>query len=221
MKTSNEGVQFIKDAEGMCLKAYQCSAGKWTIGVGHTSAAGMPSVHEGMVITEREAIEILKSDLRKFESVIDKAVKVKLSQSQFDALVSFVFNIGGGAFQKSTLLKKLNAGDYNAVPSELARWNKVNGKVSKGLTNRRAKEAAMWADDSWESDDTPNIHQEEIKRDVPTIINAENIAAATSVTTAVTASNMDASNPITWAIAELMVAGGAVFLYLFFKRRGS
>lgn len=221
MKTSNEGAQFIRDAEGMCLKAYKCSAGKWTIGVGHTSAAGIPTVTEGMVITEREAIEILKSDLRRFELVIDKAVKVKLSQSQFDALVSFVFNIGAGAFLKSTLLKKLNNGDYDSVPLELARWNKVNGKVSRGLTNRRAKESALWASDAWESDDTPNIHQEEIKRDVPTIVNAENVAAVTAVTSAVTSTNMDSSNPIMWAIAALMVVGGAVFFYLFLKRRGS
>lgn len=220
MKISDRGIEFIKNEEGCRLDAYHCPAGILTIGIGHTTAAGFPEVKEGMKVTEREAMEILKSDLRKFEAVVNKLVKVSINQTQFDALVSFVFNVGEGNFSKSTLLKKLNKGDYNGAASEFHRWNKAGGKVNKGLTNRRAREAALFIEDDWAKDEEP-VPQGNISRDVPTIVNPENIAAATTVTSAVASSNMDGSSPITWAIAILMVAAGAVFLYMFLRRRGA
>ena len=144
MKTSDDGVALIKLYEGCKLTAYRCPAGVWTIGYGHTTAAGEPTVVEGMKITAVEATNILKRDLKKFEQGVDESVTVPLSQNQFDALVSFAFNVGLGALRKSTLLRKLNAGDYAAVPAELMKWTKAGGKELPGLVKRRRAEAGMW-----------------------------------------------------------------------------
>src|SRR5690606_10106222 len=109
MKTSSAGVAFIRRHEGAVLSAYRDPAGVLTIGVGHTSAAGPPVVKPGMKITLEEADAILKRDLARFEESVSRLVKVPLSQPQFDALVSFTFNLGEGNLSRSTLLKKLNA----------------------------------------------------------------------------------------------------------------
>jgi len=150
MKTSAAGINLIKEFEGVRLKAYRCPADVWTIGVGHTSAAGPPVVKAGMEITNAQAMKILAQDLVQFEDGVESAVKVPLSQNQFDALVSFTFNVGLGAFGKSTLLKKLNAGQYDAVPAELMKWTKAGGRELPGLVRRRRAEAALWrgVDDS-------------------------------------------------------------------------
>lgn len=150
MKTSAAGINLIKEFEGVRLKAYRCPADVWTIGVGHTSAAGPPAVKPGMEITNAQAMKILAQDLVQFEDGVDSAVKVPLKQNQFDALVSFAFNVGLGALAKSTLLKKLNAGQYDAVPAELMKWTKAGGKELPGLVRRRRAEAALWrgVDDS-------------------------------------------------------------------------
>lgn len=144
MKTSDLGIAFIKRWEGVRLKAYRCSANVLTIGVGHTAAMGEPYPVEGMKITEAEAEAILRRDLSSIERGVQQAVKVPLNQRQFDTLVSFVFNVGIGAFRKSTLLKRLNAKDYDAVPSELMKWTRAGGRVVQGLVNRRKAEADMW-----------------------------------------------------------------------------
>lgn len=144
MKTSDLGIAFIKRWEGVRLKAYRCSANVLTIGVGHTAAMGEPSPVEGMKITEAEAEAILRRDLSSIERDVQQAVKVPLNQRQFDTLVSFVFNVGIGAFRKSTLLKRLNAKDYDAVPSELMKWTRAGGRVVQGLVNRRKAEADLW-----------------------------------------------------------------------------
>ena len=148
-QTSDNGIAKIKQWEGFKKKAYRDGGGVWTVGYGHTSDENL-TVTSTTVISEEEAERLLRIDLREAEDVVNEYVKVPLNQNQFDALVSFVFNIGKGSkkqpgFTTSTLLKKLNAGDYNAVPKELARWNKDNGKVVAGLTNRRAAEAGLWA----------------------------------------------------------------------------
>ena len=144
MKTSEAGIALIKEYEGCKLTAYKCPAGVWTIGYGHTAAAGEPIVSEGMRITAVEATNILKRDLNKFEQGVNQAVMVELAQNEFDALVSFAFNVGLGAFQRSTLLRKLNAGDFAAVPGELMKWTKAGGKELPGLVRRRRAEAGMW-----------------------------------------------------------------------------
>ena len=144
MKTSQAGIELIKQFEGVRLESYVCPAGILTIGVGHTSAAGPPKVVPKMKITYQEANEILARDLVKYESAVDRLVTVPLSQNQFDALVSFTFNVGEGALAKSTLLKKLNAGKYSEVPAELMKWTKGGGRELPGLVRRRRAECALW-----------------------------------------------------------------------------
>ena len=139
MKTSNNGINLIKEFEGCKLSAYKCPAGVWTIGYGHTK-----NVKQGMKITNEHATNLLKDDLKTYEGYVNKYVKVKLNQNQFDALVSFTFNCGGGALKSSTLLKKLNKGDYTGAANELLRWNKAGGKVLAGLTRRRKAEKTLF-----------------------------------------------------------------------------
>lgn len=140
LKTSPSGRAAIARREGNKLKAYKDSVGVLTIGVGHTSAAGPPKVVSGMTITAQESDDILSRDLALFEKAVSSAVKVPLKQSEFDALVSLAFNIGAGAFSKSTLVRKLNAGDRASAANQFLVWNKSGGKVLKGLVNRRADE---------------------------------------------------------------------------------
>ena len=140
MKTSSTGRAFIRDAEGEKLTTYRCSAGVPTIGVGHTG----PDVKMGMTITKAQSEALLVADLARFEKAVTASVKVPLTQNQFDALVSLAFNIGAGAFAKSTLVRVLNGGHYDQVGAQLAHWNKVDGRPNKGLTVRRAREAALF-----------------------------------------------------------------------------
>lgn len=112
--------------------------------MGHTAAMGDPKPVSGMKISKDEADAILRRDLAAIESDIIASLRVLVNQRQFDTLVSFVFNVGIGAFRKSTLLKKLNASDYAAVPDELMKWTRAGGKVMQGLVNRRKAEADLW-----------------------------------------------------------------------------
>lgn len=139
MKTSQKGIDLIKQFEGCRLAAYKCPAGKWTIGYGHTQG-----VKAGDKITRSQAEEYLKGDLATFEKGVEKAVKVKLNQYQFDALISFTYNCGLGALKSSTLLKKLNAGDYKGASDEFLKWNKSNGRVLAGLKRRRKAEKILF-----------------------------------------------------------------------------
>lgn len=139
MKISNKGIDLIKQFEGCKLTAYKCPAGVWTIGYGHTATA-----KQGMTITQAKAIELLRNDLARFEAGVNTYVKVQINQNQFDALVSFSFNVGTGALKTSTLLKKLNAKDFKGAADEFLRWNKSNGKVLAGLTKRREKERELF-----------------------------------------------------------------------------
>lgn len=138
MRTVNKTI--VKESEGLELRAYLCPAGIWTIGWGHTGT----DVYKGLVITLAEAEDLLERDLRTSEGYVNSLVKVKLTQNQFDALVSFVYNVGGGAFKDSTLLRLLNAGDYKGAADQLLRWDKAKGKVLAGLTKRRQKERELF-----------------------------------------------------------------------------
>lgn len=149
MKTSLAGIELIKEFESLRLSAYLCPANVWTIGWGHTEG-----VRKGDTITRAQADAYLAGDLFGFEQDVDRLVKVPLTQSQFDALVSFAFNIGVDALAKSTLLRKLNSGQYDAVPLELARWNKAGGKVLPGLVRRRKAEAELWVSESPDESDS-------------------------------------------------------------------
>ena len=152
MKLSANGEAFIKDKEGLRLEAYSCSAGVFTIGWGHTKGV----IRDGVKIsgkfynkiTKQQAHDLFLEDIMQFELAVRRLVRVPLTQNQFDALVSFTFNLGAGALQKSTLLRKLNAGDYVGAGKEFKRWNKAGGKVVAGLTTRRKQESEMFLDQS-------------------------------------------------------------------------
>lgn len=140
MKTSDKGIEFIIKEEGEVLNAYRCQAGVWTIGVGHTGG-----VTPDMKITKKQSRELLKADLVRFEKAVNETIKHQLLQHQFDALVSFSFNVGTEAFRKSTLAKKINSNaPWNEIRAEFLRWNKAKGKVLAGLTSRRKREAKLY-----------------------------------------------------------------------------
>jgi len=145
MKISEEGLALIKKFEGLELNAYKCPAGVWTIGYGHTKG-----VQEGMVISEETANEMLVEELEEYENYIRNMVHCSLSQNQFDALVSWVYNLGSTNLQNSTLLKVLNDWDFDGVPAQIKRWNKAGGKVLDGLVRRREAEALLFLGEPWE-----------------------------------------------------------------------
>ena len=134
------GFDHLKRWEGCELQAYKDVAGVWTIGYGSTGSHVSP----GLTITQKQADDLLLKDLVRFEKAVNDGVNVKLNQNQYDALVSLAFNIGDGAFLKSTLLRKLNSGDYVGAANELLRWNKAGGKVSAGLKNRGESERELF-----------------------------------------------------------------------------
>lgn len=139
MKTSENGLKFIRDHEGCKLTAYKDGGGVWTIGVGHTKG-----VKAGQTITQAQADTFLASDLAPVESCINQVVTVTLNQNQFDALASFTFNVGESAFKGSTLLKKLNAGDFRGAADQFTRWAYDNNVFVQGLYNRRVDEKALF-----------------------------------------------------------------------------
>jgi GH24 family phage-related lysozyme (muramidase) len=138
------GLDLIKEFEGFRASAYRCPAGVPTIGYGHTKTARM-----GMLINRKHGEQLLRSDLSDAESAVSRLVKVPLTDNEFSALVSFVFNLGEGNFAKSTLLRKLNAGDRQGAADELLRWNRAGGRVLRGLIRRREAERQLFlrADD--------------------------------------------------------------------------
>ncbi|EFH4790406.1 lysozyme [Escherichia coli] len=144
MQTSDKGIALIKEFEGCKLTAYQDSVGVWTIGYGWTHPVDGKPVKRGMTIDQQTADRLLKTGLVGYENDVLKVVRVKLTQGQFDALVSFAYNVGSRALSTSTLLKKLNAGDIKGAADEFLRWNKSGGKVMPGLTNRRKAERALF-----------------------------------------------------------------------------
>jgi lysozyme len=144
MKTSKAGIDLIKKWEGVRLTAYKCPAGIWTIGYGHTSAAGAPKVVAGMTITAKEAEEILTRDLLKYETAVKSALTRAPNQNQFDAMVSLCYNIGPGAFKKSSVAKRFNEGNVAGAAEALRMWNKAGGKVLQGLVNRREDERKLF-----------------------------------------------------------------------------
>ena len=144
MKTSQYGIDLIKHFEGCELKAYKCPAGVWTIGYGHTKG-----VQPGDEWSEDHADHMLQVELEEYEGYVDKYVTAPLGQNQFDALVSWTYNLGGGNLSASTMLKVLNAGDYDEVPNQMLRWNKAGGKVLEGLTRRRQAEGDMFCGKDW------------------------------------------------------------------------
>ncbi len=144
MQTSEKGIALIKEFEGCRLTAYQDSVGVWTIGYGWTQPVDGKPIRAGMTIKQQTAERLLKTGLVSYESDVSRLVKVGLTQGQFDALVSFTYNLGVRSLSTSTLLRKLNAGDYAGAADEFLRWNKAGGKVLNGLTRRREAERALF-----------------------------------------------------------------------------
>jgi lysozyme len=186
-----DGLKLIKQWEGLVtfayddfdspknrrrIKAGDPVRGTLTIGYGSTGA----HVRPGMVISEREAEELLRDDLDRFERAVDRLVRVPLTDNQFAALVAFAFNVGegNGGFATSTLLKKLNAGDYGSVPSEMMKWVSSKGKRMQGLVNRRSAEAGLWARGSFVASNT--VEAKPTKPPVVTVDNAVKVATPLS-----------------------------------------
>ena len=144
MKISQEGLALIKKFEGCELEAYKCAAGVLTNGYGHTKG-----VTESMKITQSEAESMLVEELVEYEKAVLDAVTISIDQCMFDALVSWTYNLGPTNLRSSTLLKVLNSGAYDDVPSQIKRWNKANGKVLDGLIRRREAEALLFEAKDW------------------------------------------------------------------------
>jgi lysozyme len=157
MTLSARGSQVLVDREGLRTTAYQDSVGVWTIGVGHTAACGPPEPCAGMTITHGEAFAIFDRDNDSFEQSVRDLVEVPITQAEFDALVSFVFNVGTGAFGGSTMLKKLNAGDKAGAFYQFKEWD-----IPPEIVPRRRAEAACFGYDIYVArieDDDPIIAQ--------------------------------------------------------------
>lgn len=144
MKTSQRGVDLIREFEGCELDAYKDVAGVWTIGVGHTAAAGEPRPVSGMRITHEEAEAILRRDLVQYERAVATATVVPLTQNQFDAMVSLCFNIGPAAFRRSSVCRFVNEGQVQRAADAFLMWDRAGGQVLRGLTRRREAERALF-----------------------------------------------------------------------------
>ena len=142
MKLSPQGLKLIAYFEGVRLKPYKCSAGLWTVGIGHLIGDGHTLPDDwNRTFTLEEAYAILAKDVARFERGVSMYCPVPLTQGQFDALVSFSFNLGLGTLQRSSLRQKINRQDYSGAAKSLLRYNKAGGVVNRGLTLRRQAEA--------------------------------------------------------------------------------
>lgn len=144
MKTSDAGRKMIEQFEGAILHAYRDSVGVWTIGVGHTSAAGDPPVRVGMEITAAQADAILSNDLGAVEKSVMQLIEVALNQAQFDALVSFQFNTGWLGHPQCSLRKALNGGNYKLADSDFMLYDEAGGRILAGLKRRRDAERVLF-----------------------------------------------------------------------------
>ena len=210
---SPHGLEKLKQWEGLKTKAYKDAGGVWTIGYGHTATAGEPKPRAGMVITAAEAERILLKDLVQYEAAIENNVKVKLTDNQFAALVSFVYNIPLASFKKSKLLKKLNAGNYDAVPTELMKWTKAGGKKLQGLVNRRRAEGYLWMEGAFVTSKDVVPEQKTVHPVLKPEVIGPVISAASGLTGFATG-----SGPFQWALAAVMVIGVAIGSFYFIKR---
>jgi len=227
-KTSAAGLSIIKSFEGLhrlgddgIVRAYRCPAGKWTVGYGHTKG-----VRSGMKVTPEECEQFLIDDVKWCEEAVRRHVEVPLSQRQFDALISFVFNLGEGSFARSTLLKRLNKGHYDEVPEQLQRWNKarVDGvlKPLRGLTRRRSAEAALFSMDApMASEDGDKMPQKPEPTATKPLRKSKTMAGAAAggvgVTLSTTAEQLQGlvpySDAIKWVFLAVAVAGIALTAY--------
>ncbi|KMK13555.1 muraminidase [Pluralibacter gergoviae] len=147
MNISQSGIELIKRFEGCSLTAYPdpgTGGAPWTIGYGWTGNVDGKSIRPGMKIDQSTADRLLRTGIVSYDQAVNKMLKVKVTQNQYDALVSLAYNIGTRSLSTSTLMKKLNAGDCSGAADEFLRWNKSGGKVMPGLTNRRKAEQEVF-----------------------------------------------------------------------------
>lgn len=157
---SERGIDLIIRFEGFRPDWYQCSANVWTIGYGHAEKErdgrvtdeDLPAGYEAP-LSEEEAADLLARDLSQYERTVEDSVEVELSQNQFDALTSFCYNVGSGAFRGSTLLKRINEGNHEEAAEQFLRWKYVDGEVAQGLLRRREAEAALYREEPEEAFD--------------------------------------------------------------------
>jgi lysozyme len=154
---NDKSKELIKRFEGKRLKAYRCSAGVLTIGYGHTSMAGLPKVTPGMTITAAECDAIFDRDIERFAAKVESLITVDIGDNQFGACVSLAYNIGVGAFAKSSVLRFLNKGQFNDAADAFALFNKGGGRVLPGLVSRRAAEAALFQSDDVSTEDLQSL----------------------------------------------------------------
>lgn len=217
MTIAKETLEHVKRWEGLRLEAYPDPGSKdgnpWTIGYGHTSDAFM-KVYKGQKITQDQAEKALEYDLGEAEAIVMRLVKVPLTDGQRGALTSFVFNVGEGNFSKSTMLKRLNAGDYDAVPGQLAKWVKNDGKTMQGLVNRRAAEAGLWAKGSFVASRTVEAAA---PSPLTKLATPEGLTAAGGLLAGLTGT-LQGSGPVSYALAALVLMAGAYVLVRLLKR---
>lgn len=218
-RVSDDGLEKITQREGERLVAYRDSVGIWTVGVGHISDTYF-KVGPGTKITREKSRELLIYDLNEVEELMAKVIKVELNQNQFDALASLIFNIGNGAFRSSTLLKVLNAKQFDKVPAEIMKWNKgtINGKkvVIPGLNSRRASEVGQWNKGAFVA--SRDVKPIEVKESIlKTLAAPENIAQGTGVVVAV-AGAASSSSAVGYAVAFAIIAVVIFVGYKLYKR---
>lgn len=184
--------------------------GTLTIGYGHTG----PDVRPGMTITQAKAEALFDSDVGKACDIVERAVKVPLNDNQFGAMTAFVHNIGPTQFNSSTLLKKLNAGDYDAVPGELMKWVKSKGKRMQGLVNRRSAEAGLWAKGSFvQSAGSP------VDKQRASILTPEATATATAFISSGALAYVPQTGPLAYALAGILVLACVAGISLYVWKR--
>jgi lysozyme len=220
MKMTVEGLDLIKEHEGFRTRAYRDATGILTIGYGHTAMAGPPHVRPGLEISRLEAENILRRDVERFAEGVRRALRRELSDRQFSALVSFSYNIGLTNFQRSSVLRAVNAGDFEAVPRRLSLWVKAGGRTLPGLIKRRAAEAALFAGETREPTDTAGKPQIEPPRGKPTGRSTTTLAAIVSALAAAASSLASGVRDLAGAlptvhpslIAALIVAVAAAWI---------
>jgi lysozyme len=189
MKMTKAGLDLIKQWEGFRAKAYRCPAGVWTIGFGHTSMAGKPDVKQGMVISKAEGERVLLNDLKVYEAGVRSAIKVNLTPNQYSACVSLCYNIGVGAFRRSSVARFCNRGQWKNAADAFALWNKAGGRVLPGLVRRRAAEAALFAKSGNARDEIRPVVDEPTGK--PMVLSTTNMAAGVTAAAGITAATKD------------------------------
>lgn len=241
MKTSPKGLSLIKEFEGFRGKAYLCPAGVPTIGYGSTNGVTMDDVRRGRTITKAQAEKLLIEQLEEYERGVEAACKVEPNQHQFDALVSFAYNVGVSAMRGSSVIKAHNRGDFNAAARAFGLWTKarVNGKLTElpGLVRRRAAEAALYLEpvaeekpvSTADSQDAPTDMPQQVEPEKPMtqshINRASVIAGGTAAATTV-AETLGTANSIKagvqglgdWLVPLLLVVVVALCGYIVWER---